>query len=102
MTWGVESEVTARFGAAGVPADNIAFARETYSFEHHGPPAALVELFRQYYGPTMNAFDAAQKDGRADQLKAELDALFESQNRSGDPAATSIPATFLKVTVTRP
>jgi SAM-dependent methyltransferase len=102
MTWGVESEVTARFEAAGVPAENVAFARETYSFEHPGPPATLVELFRQYYGPTMNAFEAAQKDGRGDQLRTELNALFESQNRSGDRAVTSIPATFLKVTVTRP
>jgi SAM-dependent methyltransferase len=101
MSWGVESEVSARFGAAGVAPDDIAFSRETYSFEHPGPPAALVELFRQYYGPTMNAFDAAQRDGRDDQLTSELNALFESQNRSGDPAVTSIPATFLKVTVTR-
>lgn len=100
MTWGVEAEATARFGAAGVAPANIAFSRETYTFDFAGPPAALVDAFRRYYGPTMNAFEAAEKDGREGALAGELNALFEAHNRSGDKAVTSIPATFLKVTVT--
>jgi hypothetical protein len=99
MLWGVESEVVARFGAAGIGRDEIAFARETYTFEHDGPPSELVAEFRGYYGPTMNAFEAAEKAGRADDLTRELSALFVAQNRSGQERATSIPATFLRVTV---
>jgi hypothetical protein len=85
-----------------VPQDNIAFSRETYTFRCAGPPPALVDAFRRYYGPTMNAFEAAQKDGREEALREELEALFESQNTSPDEGRTAIPATFLRVTVTAP
>jgi SAM-dependent methyltransferase len=99
MTWGVEGEVTARYTAAGVPEDRIAFQRDTYTFNYPGRPAELVAQFRTYYGPTMNAFEAAARNGREAELEAELVALFEEQNTSRD--ATSIPATFLRVTVDR-
>lgn len=101
VTWGVEANVRERFGAAGVPEDNIVCERETYVFRHSGPPSELLQTFKEYYGPTMNAFEAAAKDGRADQLEAELTDLFESHNRAG-PDATDIPATFLKVSVHKP
>src|SRR5216110_1093719 len=97
MAWGVESNVIERFAGAGVPAENISFARDTFTFNFPGTPAALVDEFRKYYGPTMNAFEAAEKKGRAAELQKELEELFDSQNQS--QAATSIPATFLRVTV---
>jgi hypothetical protein len=50
----------------------------------------------------MNAFEAAAKSGRAEALRAELEALFESQNRSGTKSRTSVNATFLRVTVSVP
>ena len=99
MTWGVEDDVTERFTAAGVPEEKISFERDTYTFDSPAPPAELVAEFRAYYGPTMNAFEAAEANGREDELKAELDALFTSQNTSSDETRTSIPATFLRVSV---
>ena len=102
VTWGVEANVLERFGGAGVPPANIATARETYTFNFNGPPTALVDRFRQFYGPTMNAFDAAEKNGRAADLQRELEALFVAQNKSGSADRTSIPATYLRVTVTKP
>ena len=99
MTWGVEANVMERFTAAGVAAENISFQRETFTFRHAGTPAAFLAEFRNFYGPTMNAFAAAEKDGRVAQLQQELEALFTAKNQSKDPAATSIPATFLWVTV---
>lgn len=99
MTWGVEDKVVERFTAAGVPAGNIAFERDSFTFRFDGSPSEFVDCFRNYYGPTMNAFDAAAKDGKADQLKSELDALFEAQNQSKRNERTEIPATFLRVTV---
>jgi SAM-dependent methyltransferase len=99
MTWGVESHVTDRFTAAGVPTGKITFARDTFTFNSPGAPAGLVAEFRKYYGPTMNAFDAAEKNGRAAALQKELEDLFTSQNKSLRQDATSIPATFLCVTV---
>jgi ubiquinone/menaquinone biosynthesis C-methylase UbiE len=102
MTWGIEPNVIERFGHAGVSPDRISFARDTYWFNFAGSPSDLVELFRRYYGPTMNAFEAAEKIERADDLRKELNALFESQNSSPRSGTTSIPATFLRVTVAKP
>ena len=99
MTWGIESNVIERFGAAGVPAEKISFARETYTFRSQGSPTAFVADFRNYYGPTMNAFAAAEQNGKAADLQKELEALFESQNTRDGRGATSIPATFLRVSV---
>ena len=101
MTWGIEENVIERFAAAGVPREAISFVRDTYSFNFPGAPSEFVDAFRKYYGPTMNAFEAAEKNGRAGELQKELEALFDHQNKSPDPNATSIPATFLRVTVTR-
>ena len=100
MGWGVEANVVERFGAAGIAREQIECKPDTYTFNFAGTPAQFVDAFRRYYGPTMNAFDAAEKNGKTEQLRAELEALFTQQNRSTDPAKTSIPATFLRVTVT--
>jgi hypothetical protein len=97
MTWGVENNVIERFGSAGVPPDKISFVRDTFIFNFSGSPAQYVDEFRMYYGPTMNAFDAAEKNGKAAQLQSELVELFTRQNTS--QSGTSIPATFLRVNV---
>jgi SAM-dependent methyltransferase len=99
MTWGKEDEVIERFTKAGVPEDGISFERKTYTFNYPGTPAELVAAFRTYYGPTMNAFESAAANGGETDLQAELETLFNEQNTSDD--ATSIPATFLRVTVQR-
>jgi len=99
MTWGVESHVEERFGKAGVARERISFARDTYLFEFPGTPAAFVADFKNYYPPTMNAFDAARGNGRQDELQRELEHLFETQNTTRQPDVTTIPATFLRVIV---
>src|SRR5262249_53126966 len=108
MTWGVEGSVIERFTAAGVPKENISFKQDTFVFNFSGTPAEFVDAFRKYYGPTMNAFEAAEKQGKADELQKKLEELFESQNNgargqvaSKSATGTSIPATFLRVTVER-
>jgi SAM-dependent methyltransferase len=98
MTWGVESQVIDRFAVAGVPAEKISFVKDTYSFNAPEPPVALAADFKNFYGPTMNAFAAAEQSGKSAELQHELEALFVRQNRSAN-GATSIPATFLRVTV---
>ena len=100
VTWGLEQDVRARFGEAGVGEDQISFSRQTYRFIFRGSPGALVSTFRHYYGPTMNAFEAAEQTGRADELQDELERLFDRQNTSTDGNTTSIPATYLRVAVT--
>jgi SAM-dependent methyltransferase len=101
MTWGIESNVLERFTGAGVPRENVSFVRDTYTFNFPGKPSELVDAFRRYYGPTMNAFEAAEKNHRAGNLQSELEDLFNGQNKSTNDNATSIPARFLRVTAVR-
>ena len=99
VTWGVEENVIERFGQAGIKADQIIFSRETYTFEYPAPPTELLAVFRDYYGPTMNAFAAAGANDLTEQLQKELADLFTSQNTSSVAERTAIPASFLQVTV---
>jgi SAM-dependent methyltransferase len=101
VTWGIEEHIRERFTAAGIDSDHIVCERDTYCFDFAGPPTEFVDLFRLYYGPTMNAFAAADANGQAEDLQAELEDLFESQNTATEPGRTLIPATFMRVTVTR-
>src|SRR5215211_3548554 len=95
MTWGIESNVVERFGAAGIPGERISCARDTYLFRSPQTPCAFLSDFRAFYGPTMNAYAAAERAGRAADLQEELAALFERENKSQAEGATVIPATFL-------
>ena len=99
MMWGVEDNVLERFAAAGVPEEKISFARDTWTFKSPDAPSEFLAVFRTYYGPTMNAFEAAAATGREAELQAELDVLFNDQNTSPSEDATVIPATVLRVTV---
>ncbi|MFN4312960.1 MAG: class I SAM-dependent methyltransferase [Chitinophagaceae bacterium] len=99
MLWGVEEHILDRFGKAGIAKENISLQKERFNFQATYPPAAFVENFRQYYGPTMNAFEAAEKIGKADGLRAELIDLFNRQNSSDNKGHTFIPADFMLVTV---
>ena len=91
MTWGIKDKVIERFASAGVAPANVSFARDTYTFHFAGTPSEFVEAFKSYYGPTMNAFEAAEESGRAGALRQELDALFESQKISSGKSVASIP-----------
>jgi len=99
MTWGDEAQVRERFEAAGIAPDNIQCERKSWFFRQPASPLRLLQLFRDYYGPAMNAFANAEKVGETDKLAGELADLFRNQNLGGD--YTEIPATYLKVTVTK-
>jgi SAM-dependent methyltransferase len=99
MTWGVEAHIVERFGEAGIAADRITMTKDTFFFViPDRTPDELIDVFCRFYGPTMNAFEAATKDGRGDDLRQQLVALARSQNASTD-GGTAIPATFMRVTV---
>ena len=99
MTWGVEANVIERFASAGVPEENILFAKDTFAFVFPNKgPEQVIDLFRNFYGPTMNAFEAAEKNGKVDELYTKLVELAKSQN-TDTAGGTSISATFLRVSV---
>ncbi|MEO6584209.1 MAG: methyltransferase type 11, partial [Ferruginibacter sp.] len=94
MLWGVEEQVIDRFGKAGIAKENISFIKDTFYFNAPFSPVEFVSRFKNFYGPTMNAFEAAEKSGKALELQQELEALFNKQNQSENENITSIPATF--------
>ena len=98
MLWGIEDNVIERFGNAGIPKENISCVKDTFTFITPVTPAEYVDLFKNYYGPTMNAFEAAAQNGKADQLQQELLDLVNSHNQNGSDGV-KIAATFLKVIV---
>ncbi|GEO03849.1 hypothetical protein AAE02nite_15130 [Adhaeribacter aerolatus] len=99
MLWGVEEQVIERFGKAGIAKENISFVKDTFTFIADYSPTEFFSKFKNYYGPTMNAFEAAEKNGKDSELQQELEELFNSKNESTTANTTSIPATYLRVTV---
>ena len=99
MAWGSTPHIIERFGEAGIASEAIGWERDSYVFDFDGSPADFVDTFRQFYGPTMNTFEAAARDGKEQALREELVALFQSQNQSQYPNTTLVAATFLRVTV---
>jgi ubiquinone/menaquinone biosynthesis C-methylase UbiE len=98
MTWGVEAHIIERFGKVGVPKEKISMGKEPFAFiSAEKSPARFIELLERYYGPTMNAYDAARKNGKVDDFHGQLLELANAQNKSGD-GSTSMPATFMRVT----
>lgn len=98
MLWGKEDQVIERFTAAGIPKENISFLKDSFTFNIDCTPAEYLGMFRLYYGPTMNAFEAAEKNGQAEVLQQQLEELFNAQNKGTD-GHTSIDANFLNVSV---
>jgi SAM-dependent methyltransferase len=99
ILWGVEDTVVDRFGAAGIPAGRITCEPDVFTFRYDGTPSQFLAEFRDYYGPTMNAYAAASRAGREAELHAELEALVHEQNVSGREDISTVPAAFLRVTV---
>ena len=100
MTWGVDSHIIERFAQAGVPKNRISMVKDTYLFiSTEKSPAQVADLMRRFYGPTMNAYEAAEKNGKVEDLHQQLVGLAKAQNTSNGRGGTSIPATFLRVTV---
>jgi ubiquinone/menaquinone biosynthesis C-methylase UbiE len=99
MTWGIAENVIERFGQAGIAKENIVCVKNSFTFSAPCSPAEYVSMFKKFYGPTMNAFDAAEINGKTAELEQELITLFNSQNKAEVQGSTLIPATYLSVTV---
>ena len=99
MTWGVETHIIERFGQAGVPKENVWMVKDTFHFVSPSQsPELVMETFIRFYGPTMNAIEAAEKSGKLEELRSQLMELAKAQNQSTG-GGTSIPATFMRITV---
>jgi SAM-dependent methyltransferase len=99
MTWGVDTHVIDRFARAGVPREQITLAREIWAFASPDKsPADFIDTLRRFYGPTMNAYEAAELSGTVEQLHRQLLELAAAHD-AADGHGLSIDATYLRVTV---
>jgi SAM-dependent methyltransferase len=96
VLWGNEAVVRERLGA-GV--SDLTMTRRHYSFDYPSPPAKVVELFRQCYGPTNRVFASLGEDA-ATELRGELETLWSKHNRGGDEI-TFVDAEYLEVIAVR-
>jgi len=94
--WGDEFTVRQRFN--GMVA-NLRMVRREFTFEYPYPPASVVELFRENYGPLVAAFARIDCAARR-ALRADLDALWTRHNICGK-GTTSVKAEALEVIATR-
>ncbi len=95
LQWGVESNVAERLGSQ---ISELRCTPRTITFNFPFDPAATVEYFRLYYGPTLRAF-ASLSAVAQDALRSELETHWIQQNHaSGD--ATRVDSTYLEVVAT--
>ena len=103
MLWGKEDLVKERFTAAGEIVGktdlDISCEPQPYFFISQKSPEEYVKDWRIYYGPTMNAYAAAESDGKVEDLHRELLELFNRINQASNDS-TMLQGNFLKVTVT--
>ena len=68
-------------------------------FQFPFPPAEVVQLFREYFGPTKVAFSRLDAKGQA-AMAADLQQIWIDNNQATD-GTTLIPGEYLEVHVTR-
>ena len=98
VLWGDAAIARERLGR-----EFVEIRTEAVSLEFDLPmsPAAVVEFFRRYFGPSQMAFDRLDEGGRA-RLRAELEALWTEANVAPDPEAhTVVKNEYLLVLATR-
>ncbi len=96
VMWGNEAVVRERLGAG---ASELRMTRRQYHFDYPFPPAEVVELFRQYYGPTNRAFTSLNERA-VKSLREELETLWSAHNRAGTEL-TFVAAEYLAVVAVR-
>ena len=93
--WGTEERFQELLGE-GV--SSLQSTRRSYVFRF--PSAGyFVEYFRDYYGPTLRAFESLDATGR-DALARDLQELLEDWNTSGDETLV-VPSDYLEVVAVR-
>ena len=96
ILWGTENIAKARLGPY---APSMHTVRRTITFDYPHPPRQVVQLFRDYFGPTQAAFARLDPPGQS-ALAAELEQLWHEHNQ-GDTGRTLVPSEYLEVIATR-
>jgi SAM-dependent methyltransferase len=94
--WGTEAHVQGLFGGA---ASAIRCERRMFNFRYRSA-AHWVQIFRDFYGPTLKAFAALPEGDKRDALERDILALLAEFNVGG-PNALVVPSEYLEVVVTK-
>lgn len=92
--WGTEARIRELFGDDTI---DIAIARRSFAFRY-ASPRHFVDVFRRWYGPTVQAFAVLDAQGQAD-LAAELEALLARRHSGG--AGLVVAGDYLEIVMTR-
>ena len=93
--WGVEPHMVRLFGHQ---AFEIRCNRRLFHFRYRSP-AHWLQVFRDYYGPTHQAFAALDRQGQL-ALEADIVELLERMNIGGADSLV-VPAEYLEVVILR-
>jgi Methylase involved in ubiquinone/menaquinone biosynthesis len=92
VQWGSEDIVRQRF-ADGI--SDLQMSRRKIIFTYDGSPADVVDLFRQYFGPTNRAFASLDEAGQ-DALRKDLVDLWKKHNQAAG-GTTKVQSEYLEV-----
>jgi len=93
--WGTEPHIVELFGPQ---ATNIRTVRKNFNFRYQSA-AHWIQIFRDFYGPTLKAF-AALDPVRQDALEKDITALLNRCNTAGSESLV-VPSEYLEVVITR-
>ena len=93
--WGKRERLTELFGSS---ASEIKAEPRAFSFRYRSP-LHFLDVFRNYYGPLLKAFDAVEPAKQA-ALHADVMDLIARFNRSGDSTMV-VPSEYLEVVITK-
>jgi len=93
--WGTEPHIVALFGSQ---AADIRCVRKQFNFRYRSS-AHWIQIFRDFYGPTLKAF-AALDAGKQAALQQDITALLEGNNVAG-PSSLVVPSEYLEVVIVK-
>ncbi len=95
LLWGDDTAMRERLAGAR----RVTLTRRTIHFDYPMPPHDLVQLFRDWYGPTIKTFEALDAQGQT-RLFGDLVALWSDHNRASD-GTTRVDSEYLEVIAER-
>ena len=93
--WGSEPYIVQLFGRQ---AADIRSTRKMFNFRYESP-AHWIQIFRDYYGPTLKAFAALDAGGQK-RLESDLTELLERSNIAGRGSLV-VPGEYLEVVIVK-
>jgi ubiquinone/menaquinone biosynthesis C-methylase UbiE len=93
--WGTQARITEMFGTS---AASIKAEKRHFTFRYRSP-LHFLDVFRNYYGPTLKAFAALDETNQR-RLTDDILALIASMNRAEDGTMV-VPSEYLEIVISK-